>query len=101
MNNISVTDNRTITVIINGTEHKLAIKEAEVLRDALVKALPTAVPRPECNDLAELLKNAKSEHINAPSWIPANPFPPTPMPFRKPPEIWCTITDAQGHRVFL
>ena len=98
--NISVTDNRTITVVINGTEHKLSIKDAEALRDGLVKALPTAVPRPEYDDLAELLKKAKREHINAPSWVPTSPFPPPGMPFN-PPQVWCSITDTHGHRVLL
>jgi len=52
--NISVTDNRTITVVINGTEHKLSIKDAEALRDALVKALPASVPRAEYADIGEI-----------------------------------------------
>lgn len=84
--NISVTDNRTITVIINGTEHKLSIKDSEALRDALVKALPAAVPRPEYNDLADLLKKTKREHMNPPSWIPEHPRTPY-----KPNEIWCRV----------
>lgn len=74
--NISVTDNRTITVVINGTEHKLSIKDAEALRDALVKALPTPVPRPEYYEIADLLKKAKREHMNPPLWIPTNPHDP-------------------------
>jgi len=85
MNNISVTDNRTITVIINGTEHKLAIKEAEVLRDALVRALPTAV-RVHGSGLEDMLKQAKREYVNAPSLVPKSPG----MPY-KPNEVWCRV----------
>jgi len=99
MNNISVTDNRTITVVINGTEHKLAIKEAEVLRDALVKALPNAARRSEYDALADLIKSVKFERINSQSWT-TSPFPPTHIPYQTP-QVWCGITDDHGHRAFL
>lgn len=98
--NISVTDNRTITVVINGTEHKLSIKDAEALRDALVKALPTPVPRPEYYEIADLLKKAKREHINTLPWGQPLPFH-TPTVQSNVPQVWCGITDDHGHRVFL
>lgn len=87
--NISVTDNRTITVIINGTEHKLSIKDAEALRDALVRALPTSVPRAEYADIGEFIKRTvKRPPVGAPLREPDPGFPGY-----NPNRVWCSIND--------
>ena len=87
--NISVTDNRTITVIINGTEHKLSIKDAEALRDGLVKALPASVPRAEYADIGEFIKRTVNRpSVDAPLWEPNPGFPGY-----NPNRVWCSIND--------